>query len=91
MSALVTTAFLFASALLQAEAATPAPSSTSAPAPGVSAPAAEEKKVCRKEQEIGSIMPKRICRTQAEWNAIDREMGSDAQTQLDDMRSRRPN
>nr|WP_250890117.1 hypothetical protein [Sphingobium nicotianae] len=30
-----------------------------------------EKKVCRSDTTTGSIMPKRICRTRAEWAAID--------------------
>jgi len=86
MFALVTTAFLLAGASSQTQAATPA----SSPVPAVSAaPAAAEKKVCRKEQEVGSIMPKRTCRTQAEWDAIDRQNGGNAQTMIDDMRSRR--
>ena len=66
MSALVT-AFLIVSASSQAQSATP-PAAPAAPAaPAVAT--APEKKICRKEQEIGSIMPKRTCRTQAEWNA----------------------
>ena len=86
MFALVTTAFLAAGAV-QAQAVTPASSQMSAPAVAA-APAVPEKKVCRKVQEIGSIMPKRICRTQAEWDAIDRQNGTDTDSQLRDYRSR---
>ena len=30
----------------------------------------KEKKICRTEESTGSIMIKRICRTQAEWDAM---------------------
>ena len=85
MSALVT-AFLIVSASSQAQSATP-PAAPAAPAaPAVAT--APEQKICRKEQEIGSIMPKRTCRTQAEWDAIDRATEADTDTQLRDYRSR---
>ncbi|MBT2187544.1 hypothetical protein [Sphingobium nicotianae] len=32
----------------------------------------EEKKVCRREEVSGSIVPKRTCHTKAEWEAIDK-------------------
>ncbi|GGE85794.1 hypothetical protein [Sphingomonas prati] len=35
-------------------------------------PASEPKKICRRDMTTGSIMPKRTCRTQAEWAAIER-------------------
>jgi len=82
MSALVT-AFLIVGASSQAQPATP---STAPAAPATAA--APEKKICRREQEIGSIMPKRTCRTQAEWDAIDRATEADTDTQLRDYRSR---
>jgi len=85
MSALVT-AFLIVSASSQAQSATP-PAAPAAPAaPAVAT--APEKKICRKEQEIGSIMPKRTGRTQSEWDAIDRATEADTDTQLRDYRSR---
>ena len=31
---------------------------------------AAEKKICRKTQSTGSIMARRVCRTQAEWDAL---------------------
>ena len=31
---------------------------------------AKEKKVCKSDVGTGSIMPKRICRTKAEWDAL---------------------
>jgi hypothetical protein len=41
-----------------------------APAPAVSR-VVKDKKICRAENSTGSIMPKRTCRTQAEWSALD--------------------
>jgi hypothetical protein len=32
---------------------------------------AKEKKICRREEETGSIMPTRICHTKDEWVRID--------------------
>ena len=43
------------------------------PATNGSAPAAATKRVCRTEQEIHSRIPRRICRTQAEWDEISRD------------------
>ena len=44
---------------------------TAAPAAGAaSAPPVKEKKICRTETDTGSIMPKRTCHTQAEWQAL---------------------
>jgi len=59
-----------------AAAATPpatAPANASAPATQAAAPA-KEKKVCTSEVVSGSIMPKRVCRTQAEAQAEAQEM-----------------
>ncbi len=39
-------------------------------APQVAAPV-KEKKICRSENSTGSILPKRTCKTQAEWTATD--------------------
>jgi hypothetical protein len=38
--------------------------------PAVNVSAAADKKVCKREIATGSVMPKRICKTQAEWDAI---------------------
>jgi hypothetical protein len=35
------------------------------------APAKHEKKVCRREDVVGSIIPDHVCRTKAEWDQID--------------------
>ncbi len=33
-------------------------------------PAVKDKKICRTEDDTGSIVPKRVCHTKAEWEAI---------------------
>ena len=67
MAVSVVLAFLGAAA-----AATPA----SAPAPAAAAQGAKpvkEKKVCVSENVMGSIMPKRVCKTQTEWEVVNKE------------------
>lgn len=58
-------------ALITMAAAMPASAEESAQTPQ---PAAEkpvkEKKVCKTDVGTGSIMPKRTCRTKAEWEAL---------------------
>jgi len=34
------------------------------------APAKPEKKICRREEVIGSIIPAHVCLTRAEWNQL---------------------
>lgn len=34
-------------------------------------PADPDKKICRTLEETGSILPKRVCHTAAEWKSID--------------------
>jgi hypothetical protein len=34
---------------------------------------AKEKLVCRREEETGSVVAKRVCHTKAEWAAMDAE------------------
>jgi hypothetical protein len=58
-------------ALLAAAPATDGPAAPAAPAAPV-----KEKKICRSEEVTGSIMPKRVCRTQAEWNAYQAQIGN---------------
>ena len=41
----------------------------SPPAPGMAG--AEEKKICREDPKLGSLTPKKICETQAYWDAQD--------------------
>jgi hypothetical protein len=54
-------AFVAMSAAQGGEAAT-----TAVPNP---VPPAKEKKVCRTDNLIGSIIPKRVCKTRTEWAA----------------------
>lgn len=87
MFALVTTAFLLVGASSQAQPVTPSSPPNSAPA-ATGAPAAPEKKICRREQEAGSMMGRRLCYTQSEWDAIARATGNDAEALLRDFRPR---
>ena len=41
-----------------------------------------QKKVCHEDIQTGSIMPKRTCKTQAEWDALTAR----SQSNLDDLR-----
>jgi len=38
------------------------------PAPATQTPPAKEKKICRTDQLIGSMIPKRVCKTKLEWD-----------------------
>lgn len=49
--------------------ATPALASETAQKDATETPAKPEKKVCKTERSTGSIMPKRTCRSKAEWDA----------------------
>jgi hypothetical protein len=53
---------------LTAQTATPTPA----------AKPVEEKKKCRRVETTGSIMGDRTCRTQAEWDAIDKANAANA-------------
>lgn len=35
------------------------------------ASAAREKKICRSDRSVGTILPQRVCHTAAEWQAIE--------------------
>ena len=61
---------MFASVVLAFLAASSAPPVTAA-TPQVRP--VKEKKVCVSENVMGSIMPKRVCRTQAEWEVVNKE------------------
>jgi hypothetical protein len=71
---------LVAAALAYSGTASAGPNNV--PAPAQSATADAQKKVCKREVDTGSVMPKRICKTLAEWNA----MTSRGQSNLDQMR-----
>jgi hypothetical protein len=60
---------LLAALLANTQLATPAATVTQ-PAAKPSKNMAEEKKVCRREIPTGSIMPKRFCKTQKEWDEL---------------------
>jgi len=47
----------------------PSPSAATASSGATDAPA--DKKICRREPVLGSIMPKRTCHTKSEWASID--------------------
>lgn len=61
--------YLAVLALLAAAATQDAAPQPAAPAAQAAAPA-KAKKICRSEVDTGSIMPKRTCHTQAEWDAL---------------------
>lgn len=51
----------------------PGPAGTSTAKAPSAAPAREqlaENKICRMETGTGSVMPRRVCRTKAEWDAL---------------------
>jgi hypothetical protein len=47
-----------------------------------------QKKVCHEDIQTGSIMPKRTCKTQAEWDALTAKSQSNADDLRDQMKSR---
>ena len=58
--------------------------------PGTPAPVApvKEKKICRSEVPVGSIMAKRTCLTKAQWAALDGRRGEQAEKAIDYVRER---
>ncbi|MBB5713639.1 hypothetical protein [Sphingomonas aerophila] len=54
----------------QTQPSTPAPSASSGASSGA-VDATADKKICRREPVLGSIMPKRTCHTKSEWASID--------------------
>ena len=47
-----------------------------------------QKKVCNEDIQTGSIMPKRTCKTQAEWDALTGRSKSNLDDLRDQMKSR---
>lgn len=45
---------------------------------------AKDKKLCRADTDLGSIMSKRVCRTASEWAAIDAANSENAHRALED-------
>ena len=64
---------------LAALCALPTVLSAQAAAPAPAAAASKEKKICRQEDQTGSIMMHRICHTKEEWVQIDAENARSAQ------------
>ncbi len=58
-------------------AATIAPAAAQETQGTAAAKPAKEKKICRRDTATGSIMAKKTCRTQAEWDAITEQGRSD--------------
>lgn len=52
------------------------------PAPAAAA-SADDKKVCRRSTDTGSIMTKRVCHTRGEWMQIDQQNAANSQSALD--------
>lgn len=59
---------LFASLVAFAGVVAGDPAPAAQPSTNVSV--AADKKICKRETATGSVMPKRTCKTQAEWEAI---------------------
>ena len=59
-------------------------------APVTAAPAtpAKEKKICRSEVPVGSIMAKRTCLTKAQWASLDGRRGDAAEKAIEYVRDR---
>jgi hypothetical protein len=56
----------------------------------------DRKKVCKESEEIGSIIPRRVCRTKGEWASAEREKQRRTRAYNDDKTSmsgrvKRPN
>jgi hypothetical protein len=72
--------FLIAASMIIIQPATATDNSGATPADG-------NKKMCRKIETTGSIMPgKKVCRTKSEWSQIDRANGNNAERTMTNMR-----
>jgi hypothetical protein len=60
---------------LLAQTTTPTPAAPAAP----TVAHVKEKKICRRQEVTGSIMPERVCHTSDEWAAIDEANRQNAQ------------
>lgn len=49
---------------------------------------AKEKKICRRDVSTGSIMPRSVCRTKSEWDAITAQSQTDLDRARGDQQSR---
>ena len=69
IAAVIGALVLAAQAAGLAESAAPAPAAT-APAKALQPKDASQKVVCKNETTVGSLIPKRICLTQEDWDAM---------------------
>jgi len=46
-----------------------------------------KKKVCRQSAETGTILPRRTCKTRADWDAIDKANAANAERALENRRN----
>jgi hypothetical protein len=60
-----------------------APAETQTLAQQANAAPAKEKRICRTDTGTGSIMPKRICHTQAEWDSLNADSRKAAEDMTD--------
>jgi hypothetical protein len=74
-------AALVGAALISSVPASADQNATAQPQAQQAAPA-PQKKICREDIQTGSIMPKRTCKTQAEWDALTAR----SQSNLDSLR-----
>ena len=63
-------------------------SQVAAPAPAPVAKPVKEKKICRSEVPIGSIMATRVCMTKSEHDALGARNGAAAERALESVRDR---
>jgi hypothetical protein len=77
--------FLYAVAAFSAVAVSPALANDD---PKAAPEPAKEKKVCKTDNRTGSIMPKRTCRTQEEWDRLSEQGRADLDRVRDMERSR---
>jgi len=78
----------FACAVAILSAAISGPALASDNPSGAADPAKSEKKICKNEAKTGSIMPKRVCRTKAEWDQLSEQGKADLDRVRDMDRSR---
>ena len=75
---------LLAAAACAPTATQMAPAQSAAVAPvAVAQASVGGKKICRRDDELGTLMPKRTCKTAEEWAAIDAQNQQNAQRTFD--------
>jgi len=71
---------------LLATAIAAGPAAAQATAPKPDAVPDPDKKICRRDQALGSFLPKRVCHTRAEWATLDRSNAAAADSALSNRR-----